>query len=576
MKHFHLYRDTDGQETVNVPLRGSAVLAHSLYNKGTAFTLEERRELGITGLLPQQVADVTQQEARAYEHITRKQDPLEQYIGLAALQDRNETLFYRVLLKHIDEFLPIVYTPTVGEACKQFSHIFRRGRGIWITPEDKGRVAEVLDNAPYSDVQLIVATDAERILGLGDLGAGGMGIPIGKLSLYTVGAGIHPARTLPVCLDVGTDNQSLLDDPLYVGWRHPRVRGPEYDELVEEFVAAVKQKFPNALLQWEDFKKNTAFRLLDRYRDRILSFNDDIQGTAAVALAGIMAAGRITSTSMSHQRVVILGAGAAGVGIARQVRDAMSRDGLADDDLYRSLAVLDSRGLLVAGDEGQDPHKKEFAWDPELVKEAGLDPEGGNSLLDVVKALKPTVLIGTSGQPGSFTEEVVREMASHCARPVIFPFSNPTANSEAVPEDLFEWTDGRALVATGSPFGPVRHEGETLEVAQGNNVYIFPGVGLGALVAQARSVTDGLFTRAAEALAAAVPEEYLDRGLLFPPLDQLRAVSAAIALEVAEEAVASGLADSADRKLLERRIRERMWTAQYPRLKAVPPETESP
>ena len=574
MKHFHLYRDADGTETVNVPLRGRAVLAHSLYNKGTAFTLEERKALAINGLLPRHVADVEQQEKRAYEHITRKGDPLEQYIGLAALQDRNETLYYRVLLKHLEEFLPIVYTPTVGEACKQFSHIFRRGRGIWITPEDRGNVEAVLDNAPYSDVQLIVVTDAERILGLGDLGAGGMGIPIGKLSLYTVGAGIHPARTLPICLDVGTDNQSLLDDPLYVGWRQPRLRGKAYDDLVEEFITAVQKKFPDALLQWEDFKKNNAFRLLDRYRERILSFNDDIQGTAAVALAGVMAACRVTSTPLEKQRIVILGAGAAGVGIARQIRDALGRAGLEGDDQKRALAVLDSRGLLVGGQADQDEHKKEFAWDPALVTAAGLSADGGAGLLEVVKALKPTVLIGTSGQAGSFSEDVIRGMAEHCARPVIFPFSNPTANSEAVPEDIFRWTNGRALVATGSPFDAVEYDGETLEVAQGNNVYIFPGVGLGALAARARSISDGLFTRAAEALAAAVPEESLDRGRLFPPLDQLRDVSARIALAVAEEAVAIGDADAADRELLQKRIRERMWTPRYPRMQPVEPEHE--
>lgn len=574
MKHFRLYRDADGRETVNVPLRGSAVLSHSLFNKGTAFTLEERQALGITGLLPRHVARVEDQEQRAYEHITRKSDPLERYIGLAALQDRNETLYYRVLLKHLEEFLPIVYTPTVGEACRQFSHIFRRGRGIWITPDDRGHVADVLENAPYSDVQLIVVTDSERILGLGDLGAGGMGIPIGKLSLYTAGAGIHPARTLPVCLDVGTDNQSLLDDPLYVGWRHPRLRGREYDELVEEFITAVQQKFPSALLQWEDFKKNNAFHLLDRYRDRILSFNDDIQGTAAVALAGVMAACRVTSTPLHQQRVVILGAGAAGVGIARQIRDAMARGGLAGESLLQSLAVLDSRGLLIEGQEGQDEHKKEFAWPAELVREAGMNPAGGNRLLDVVRALKPTVLIGTSGQAGSFTEDVIREMAEHTARPAIFPFSNPTAHSEAVPEDLFRWTGGRALVATGSPFDPVEYDGEQLEVAQGNNVYIFPGVGLGAVIARARTISDGLFTRAAEALANAVPEDCLDRGQLFPPMENLREVSAQIALAVAEEAVATGLADAADRELLARRIRERMWQPRYPQLKPVSPELD--
>ncbi|MDX1455554.1 MAG: NAD-dependent malic enzyme [Gammaproteobacteria bacterium] len=570
METFRFYRDDDGRPTVDVKLRGRELLAHPLLNKGTAFTDEERDVFGLRGLLPQHIASTADQEARAYEHISRKSEPLEQYIGLAALQDRNETLFYRLLEKNLEEFLPIVYTPTVGEACKQYSHIFRRGRGLWITPEDKGRIADVLRNSPYKEVQLIVVTDAERILGLGDLGAGGMGIPIGKLALYTVGAGIHPSHTLPVCLDVGTDNQELLDDPLYIGWPHPRLRGEAYDALLEEFVTAVRDIFPGILLQWEDFKKANAFRLLDRYRQRILSFNDDIQGTAAVALAGVLAACRITSTPLARHRVLILGAGAAGVGIARQLRDAMQRDGLADDSLAEAIAVLDSRGLLVDDGSIDDAHKQEFAWSEALAAKHGLGDRQARSFGSVVEQFKPTVLIGTSGQAGIFDEQIIRTMAAHCARPVIFPFSNPTSYSEAIPEDVLRWTDGRALLATGSPFEPVELNGRVHDISQGNNVYIFPGVGLGALASQAREITDGLFTAAAESLAQQTPEDMLDAGRLFPSLGQLREVSARIALAVAREAVASGLAEESSEAELKARIDAMMWQPDYPRLNALP------
>lgn len=569
MDEFRLRRDSSGTECLDVPSRGRDLLSHPLYNKGTAFDEQERRAFGLTGLLPQHVGTLPEQEQRVYEHITQKHSPLEQYIGLAALQDRNEVLFYRVLHKHLEEFLPIVYTPTVGEACRRFSHIFRRGRGLWITPEDRGRIAEVLENAPFSDVRLIVATDAERILGLGDLGAGGMGIPIGKLALYTVGAGIHPARTLPVCLDVGTDNQELLDDPLYVGRRKPRLRGAEYDALVDEFITAVREKFPRALLQWEDFKKANAFHLLERYRERLLSFNDDIQGTAAVALAGVLAACRVTSTPLSKQRIVILGAGAAGVGIARQLRDALRREGLQDRKWQEAIAILDSTGLLVDDTEYQDEHKREFAWPASLAEAAGLGKPGDRDLLAVVRALHPTVLIGTSGQSNTFNETVVREMAAHVARPVIFPFSNPTANSEAHPHALVRWTEGRAVIATGSPFDPLEYAGQKMEFSQGNNVYIFPGVGLGALVAGATQISDGLFTVAADVLARTVSEELLDCGRLYPPLTQLREISRSIALAVAVSAVHEGLAPPAEEAELVQRLDEWMWLPRYPEYRAI-------
>lgn len=565
MEKFVRRRGPEGIDEVEVSLRGRALLSHPMYNKGTAFTEEERLELGVQGLLPEHTASTDIQEDRTYRAIVRKPDPIERYIGLAALQDRNEVLFYRLLNRHLEEFLPIVYTPTVGQACRKYSHIFRRGRGIWITPRDRGRIHRVLGNAPYQDVKLIVVTDNERILGLGDLGAGGIGIPIGKLALYTVGAGIHPTQTLPISLDVGTDNEELLNDPLYVGWPHRRLRGEQYHSLVEEFVEAVKQRFPDALVQWEDFKKNNAFDILDRYAERLPSFNDDIQGTAGVTLAGVYAACRVTDTPMERHRFVILGAGAAGIGIGRQLREALRRAGMTGSELTRAIAVLDSRGLLVQGRNESDPYKHEFAWPENEVRAAGLDPAAELDLHSVVSAVRPTVLIGTSGQPGIFDEALVREMAHHVDRPVIAPISNPTANAEAVPEDLIHWTGGRVVMATGSPFEPVEYRGRTYRVAQGNNVYIFPGVGLGALAAGAREVTDRLFTVAAETLAELVPESHLDEGLLFPPLSDLRSISRSIGIEVARAAVEDGLAPSRPAAELTRAVDALMWRPHYPR-----------
>ena len=556
--------------TVRVSLRGRALLNHPLLNKGTAFSREERRHFGLDGLLPNHVATMEEQVERVHAGIVRKEDPLEQYIGLVALQDRNEHLFYRLLLDHIETFLPIVYTPTVGLACQQFSRIFRRARGLWITPDHRGRIDEVLA-AVEEDVRLIVVTDNERILGLGDQGAGGMGIPIGKLSLYTAAAGISPGQTLPISLDVGTDNEALLADPLYLGWRQPRLRGEAYDDLVEEFVQAVAKRFPRALLQWEDFKKTNAMALLERYRGRLLSFNDDIQGTAAVGLAGILAGVRATGRSLAEQRVVILGAGAAGIGIAEQVQGALRRSGLSGEELRRRLAVLDSRGLLVEGRTyrpGED-YKEHFSWSADLAHGHGLDAGEGNDLERVVRALEPTVLLGTSGQSGAFGEAVVRHMAESVERPIIFPFSNPTSKSEARPADLIAWTEGRALVATGSPFEPVEFGGRRYRIGQGNNVYIFPGVGLGALVSGARQVTDGMFTVAAETLAEEVPARDLSEGALFPRLTELRRVTVRIAQAVAREAAAAGVAEPLAEEEMASRIEASMWQPDYPILEAV-------
>jgi len=574
MERFSLDRDSKNGLRLNVPYRGARLLSHPMYTKGTAFTLEERKALGLEGLLPHAVSTLEQQARRVYANLACKPSPLEKFIGLAALQDRNEHLFYRILVDHIEELLPIVYTPTVGEACQQFSHIFRRARGLWITPSQRGRIDEVLGNAPFDDVRLIVVTDNERILGLGDQGAGGMGIPVGKLALYTAAAGIHPSQTLPICLDVGTDNEELLKDDLYLGWRYPRLRGPAYDSFVDEFVTAVKQRFPKVLLQWEDFKKANAFRLLDRYQKKITCFNDDIQGTAAVAVAGMMAGCRVTGIPITEQRVVILGAGAAGVGIARLLRDTFKRAGLTGEALTRAIANLDSKGLVVDDEEIRDVHKRAFAWPAALAASVGLPKGAPRDLLAVVRALKPTVLIGTSGEPGTFTEEVVREMAKHVERPVIFPMSNPTSKTEAKPVDLVAWTNGRALIATGSPFDPVPHEGRTITIGQGNNAFIFPGVGLGVLVSEAREVTESMFSVAAQRLADEVHASDLASGSLFPSTSEIRRVSAAIAKAVVREARDSGVGRGLRDDEIGPAVEAAMWNPAY--LPMVPAPVEDP
>jgi malic enzyme len=563
MEAYRRKRGSDGRERVEVRLRGPQVLNHPMYNRATAYTREERRELGLDGLLPDVVSSMEQQARRAYGNIVRKTDALERFIGLAALQDRNEHLFYRVLCDHLEEFLPVVYTPTVGLACQQYSRIFRRARGLWITPDHRGRMSEILTNAPYEDVRLIVVSDNERILGLGDQGAGGMGIPVGKLALYVAAAGIHPAQTLPISLDVGTDNEDLLADDLYIGWRKPRLRGEAYDAVVDEFVRAVKLRFPKALLQWEDFKQWNAFRLLDRYRKELPSFNDDIQGTAAVAVAGIFAACRASFTKLGEQRMVIAGAGAAGVGIARLFRSALAREGLSGEALRGAVALLDSKGLVV---DAQDEYRRDLAWPGDLARARGLRP--ASPLIDVVRAVRPTVLLGVSGVPGLFGEEIVRAMAAHVERPVVFPLSNPTSSSEARPADVLAWTKGKALVATGSPFEPVEVDGRTVRIGQGNNAFVFPGVGLAVLVSEAREVTDGMFAAAADALAEQVPEEDLRAGSLFPRVAGLRAVTARVAEAVVGQAVSDGVARNVPEDAAEA-VAAAMWEPVYPAIDVV-------
>lgn len=545
-----------------IDLSGPTLLSNRLLNKDFAFSADEREAFGLRGLLPDRVMTIEEQVRLELERLHRKDDPLEQYIGLAALQDRNATLFYRVLAENLEELLPIVYTPTVGRACQEFSHILRRTRGAWITPADRERVPEILRNAPYDDVRLIVVTDNERILGLGDLGAGGMAIPIGKLALYTGACGIHPAVTLPVSLDVGTDNPALLEDPLYIGHREPRLRGAEYDALVDAFVRGVQEVWPGCVIQWEDFKHYNALRILDRYRDVVPSFNDDVQGTAATVLAGVLAGLRRLGQPLAAQRIVLVGAGAAGIGIGRLLRAAMREEGVTDAEIGRRLILVDSRGLVHGARVDLDETKRSLAVTPETALAHGLDLAAASTLADVVERVRPTILVGTTGVAGSFSEAVVRAMARDCARPMILPLSNPTANTEARPADLLAWTDGRAIVATGSPFTPVVHDGVRHEIGQANNVYVFPGVGLGAIVSGARSVSDAMILVAARTLAGAVTDDRLATGALYPPISTLREVSRDVAIAVAREAVSSGIA-SADPDAIAADVDAAMWWPEY-------------
>lgn len=549
-----------------VELRGVDLLEHPLLNKDSAFTEDERDAFALRGLMPSRVTTLEQQVALEMEHVRRKQDDLEKFIGLAALQDRNETLYYRVLIEHLEELMPIVYTPVVGRACQEYSHIMRRPRGLWITPGDIDRIPELLRNARHGEVRLIVATDNERILGLGDLGAGGMGIPVGKLALYTAGAGIHPSLTLPISLDVGTDNQGLLEDPLYLGWRHPRLRGEPYDRFIEAFVEGVLEVYPRAVLQWEDFKQHTAIALLDRYRHRITSFNDDIQGTAGVVLGGILAAVRALGGTLLEQRVVFLGAGASGIGMARLLRAAMQRAGGEPATVARSIVMLDSRGLCYLGRDPLDDDKREFALGPEELAAHGFeigDPEARYDLAGVVRHVRPTILIGSSGTPGAFTEEAVRIMAEHAERPVVLPLSNPTSKTEAPPADILRWSGGRALVATGSPFEPVEAGGRRRVIGQANNAFVFPGVGLGAIVSEAREITEDLFLAAADALAAEVTDARLAEGALYPPQQALRHVSRSIAIHVARAARDTGIGRGWSDEEIEDAVDAAMWLPAY-------------
>ena len=524
-------------------------------NKGTGFTEEERDRLGLRGLLPPKVTTQAEQRARVLENFRQKSSPLEQYIYLISLMDRNEHLFYQTLMEHVEEMMPIIYTPTVGEACIRFGHIFRRPRGLYVTARDRGRVKQVLGNWPEERVAMIVVTDGERILGLGDLGANGMGIPIGKLSLYTACAGIRPEWCLPITIDVGTNREEIRNDPLYLGLPRERIRGAEYDALLEEVVMGVQEVFPGAVLQFEDFATENAIRLLGRYRDRVCCFNDDIQGTAAVALAGLLSAIRITGQSLADQRVLFLGAGSAATGIADLIVSALRRGGLTEAEARLHCWLVDRSGLVTAERSGLTEYKRPYAH------AHAPSPD----LLSAVEALRPTAIIGVSAQPGSFTEPVIRAMARLNPRPIVFPLSNPTSKSECAAEEAYRWSDGRAIVASGSPFAPVNLGGRTLVPGQGNNAYIFPGVGLGVIAAGARRVTDTMFYAAARTLAEGVSQASLDQGLLYRRLRDIRSVSAVIARAVAEVAYEEGLAAVPRPADLGATIGSLMYDAAYPR-----------
>jgi len=536
-------------------------------NKGTAFTKDERKKFGLDGLLPPQIESLDEQVVRAYEAYKRKDDDLERHIYLRALQDTNEVLFYRLLLDHIEEMTPMVYTPVVALACQQFSHIYRRPRGLFISYPLRDSVPLLLRNRPNREVDVIVVTDGERILGIGDQGAGGLGIPIGKLSLYTLIGGIRPERTLPIVLDVGTNNEERLRDPEYLGWPHERVTGQEYFDFIDQFVQAVKQELPETCLQWEDFATPHARPILDRYRDQTLTFNDDIQGTAAVVLGAIVGAVKVTGKSLKDQQIVFLGAGSAGIGVADFLRADRREEGVSENEARSQFWVVDKDGLLHSGRKDLSPEQSVYAQPEERVSGWPATANGHIGLADVIGKIEATILIGLSTVGGAFTETIVREMARKVQRPIIFPISNPTIKSEAKADDLIRWTDGRALIATGSPFAPVSYNGRTIPIAQCNNIYIFPAIGLGVVAARARRVTDGMILAAGRTLGEQSPALRDASASLLPGLANLRAVAAAIAVAVGLEAQRAGVAPKTTEEELRERVKATQWTPGYPALK---------
>lgn len=547
---------------VYTPYTGAVLLETPLLNKGLAFTHDERVELNLTGLLPNQVETINEQTERAWSQFCHFNRDISKHIYLRNIQDTNETLFYNLVRSHLEDMMPIIYTPTVGEACERFSDIYRRARGLFISWPDRHRIDEMLQSFSRNDIRVIVVTDGERILGLGDQGIGGMGIPIGKLSLYTACGGIDPASTLPIMLDVGTNNAQRLDDPLYMGWRHPRITDGEYMEFMDMFINAIKARWPDVLLQFEDFAQNNATRLLNRYRDQLCCFNDDIQGTAAVAVGTLMAGCQASGTRLRDQRVVFLGAGSAGCGIAEKIIAQMVTDGATEVQARSQVFMVDRFGLLTDEMPNLRDFQRSLVSASERVKAWG-DTSGTISLMDVVRNVKPTVLIGVSGQPGLFSEAIIKEMFSHCPRPIIMPLSNPTSRAEAQPQDIIAWTEGSALVATGSPFPPVCYQGEIYNIAQCNNAYIFPGLGLGVLAARAKRVTDGMLQAASQTLADYSPLAVTGQGGLLPPIAEIEKISRAIAVAVAHAAYKDGVAPEVDDETLNQALEGAFWQSEY-------------
>ncbi|ALM66128.1 NAD-dependent malic enzyme [Vibrio parahaemolyticus] len=549
-----------------IPYAGPALMATPLLNKGSAFSAEERSSFNLEGLLPETTETIQEQVERAYQQYKSFESDMDKHIYLRNIQDTNETLFYRLVQNHISEMMPIIYTPTVGAACENFSNIYRRGRGLFISYPNRDRIDDLLNNAANHNVKVIVVTDGERILGLGDQGIGGMGIPIGKLSLYTACGGISPAYTLPIVLDVGTNNPQRLADPMYMGWRHPRITGPDYDAFVEEFIQAVQRRWPDALIQFEDFAQKNAMPLLERYKDRICCFNDDIQGTAAVTVGSLLAACKAAGTQLSKQRITFLGAGSAGCGIAEAIIAQMVSEGISDEKARSQVYMVDRWGLLQEGMPNLLDFQQRLVQKHSNTKE--WENEGnGFSLLDVMRNAKPTVLIGVSGAPGLFSQEVIEEMHKHCKRPIVFPLSNPTSRVEATPNDIIRWTNGEALVATGSPFDPVVHEGRSYPIAQCNNSYIFPGIGLGVLAVNAKRVTDEMLMESSRALATCSPLAINGRGALLPPLEEIHLVSKKIAFAVAKKAIEQGVALEITDEALNDAIDQAFWQPVYRRYK---------
>jgi len=564
MKTFAFKTDpVTGEEYYEIYARGRQLLNDPHLNKISCFTQEERLALGLDGLLRSAITPLEGEVARAYEAFQRKPDELEKYIFLVALQDRSEVVFYSLVAAHLKEMVPIVYTPTVGTACLQMSHIQRRFRGLYITPENIDNLDNVFRNITLPQVSLIVVTDGERILGLGDLGSDGMGIPVGKVSLYVAAGGLHPHVCLPITLDVGTNNQRLLDDPNYMGYRHNRLRGPAYEEIVEKFVLGVKRHFPDALLQWEDFGKSTAFKNLARYRDRILSFNDDIQGTGSTSLAALMTAMRIKKSRFSDERFMIVGMGQAGTGIAMNIQAAMIAEGASAEEARAHVFAIDQQGLLVEDDPALEEPQKPMAQRRAAVADWKLETPGKITMQDVVRNAHPTVLIGVTAQTGLFSEAILQEVARHTERPIVFALSNPTSKCECTPDQVWKATDGKGLVATGSPFPPLEWNGRTLRTSQCNNMFIFPGVGLGALVSHATKITDGMLLAASRAISEMVTPEQEAMGLMLPEMEDIRAAATAVAIAVAKQARDEGLGRLMDDETIVKTVTKAQWTPHF-------------